>query len=147
MSDAAGRPAPRSLTAPAVALAAVGAATAYVAEVDPNRPGHYPTCPFLLVTGWWCPACGGLRCVHELTRGDLSAALHDNVLVVVSVVLATAFWVRWTYRAAHGRRSPVPGVSRRWLWGLIAVLVAFTVLRNLPSGSFLAPPSVPLSQL
>jgi hypothetical protein len=33
------------------------------------------------------------------------------------------------------------------LWGLIAVLVAFTVLRNLPAGSFLAPPSVPLSLL
>jgi hypothetical protein len=30
-------------------LAALGAiaATAVVATIDPNEPGHYPTCPFL----------------------------------------------------------------------------------------------------
>jgi hypothetical protein len=135
----------RTLTAPAVAFAAVAAATAYVGTVDPNRPGHYPVCPFLRLTGWWCPACGGLRCVHALTRGDLPAALHDNLLVVVSCTLAGLLWLRWTYRAAHGLRTPVAGPGRTWLWVLIAGLVAFTVLRNLPVGSFMAPPAVPLS--
>ena len=135
------------LVAPAVAFGAVAAATAYVAAVSPDRPGHYPVCPFLRVTGWWCPACGGLRCVHALTRGDLAAALHDNVLVVVCATLALLGWARWTYRAARGLRTPAPEPGRAWVWGLIVAVLAFTVLRNTPWGSLLAPPRVDLSAL
>jgi hypothetical protein len=137
-----GAGAPRRLAGPATAFAAVVAATAYVGAVDPNRPGHYPVCPFLRITGWWCPACGGLRCVHALTRGDLGAAVHDNVLAVLACGFAVLLWLRWSYRAARGLRTPTPEMGRSWAWVLVAVLLAFTVLRNLPAGALLAPPVV-----
>jgi hypothetical protein len=141
------RTAGRALVAPTVALGAVAAATGYVAAVSPDNPGHYPVCPFLRVTGWWCPACGGLRCVHALTRGDLAAALHDNVLVVLAAAFAVLCWARWTYRAAHGLRTPLPEPRRLQVWGLVAAVLLFTVLRNTPWGSLLAPPRVDLSAL
>jgi len=140
-------------------LAALGVAgTAYVAVVDPGRPGHYPGCPFLALTGWWCPACGGLRCVHALTRGDLAAAAHDNLLVLAGLVLAVPLWLRWTARVwlardavgqarerhappdGPGRRRPSPAALRTAAWLAAALVVAFTVLRNLPVGAALAPP-------
>ena len=31
-----------------------------VAVLDPNEPGHYPTCPFLRLTGLGVPGCGSL---------------------------------------------------------------------------------------
>lgn len=49
----------RRLARPLTALGAVALPTLYVASVDPNASGHYPTCPFLQATGWWCPGCGG----------------------------------------------------------------------------------------
>jgi hypothetical protein len=36
---------------PWTVLAGVAAVAGYVAAIDPNRPGHYPTCPFLALTG------------------------------------------------------------------------------------------------
>ena len=42
--------------------------------VDPNQPGHYPTDPFLAITGLYCPGCGTLRALHALARGDLLTA-------------------------------------------------------------------------
>ena len=130
--------APR-LTGPAAAFAVVAAATAYVAAVDPNHPGHYPVCPFLRITGWWCPACGGLRCVHALSRGELPTALHDNALAVAACLAAVALWLRWTWRTARGLRTPPPRVGARTAAGLVVLVLAFTVLRNLPLGSVLAP--------
>ena len=43
-----------------------------------TSPGHYPTCPFLAITGWYCPGCGSLRAVHDLLHGDLAGAVRPQ---------------------------------------------------------------------
>ncbi|MFC5911531.1 DUF2752 domain-containing protein [Streptacidiphilus monticola] len=130
---------PGGLAAPLAVAGAAAAAVAYVGAVDPGRPGHYPTCPFLLLTGWWCPGCGGLRAVHALTRGDVPAALHDNAFGVALLVALLLLWARWTRHAARGRPTPPLRLPRGLLIGVAVMAVAFTVLRNLPVGAFLAP--------
>lgn len=121
-----------------LSAAAAAAALASVAMVDPNEPGHYPTCPFLAVTGWFCPGCGSLRAAHALAHGDLREALARNPLMVVTVPALVVWWVVWLLRAARAR-------PRRWLapawtiWALFTVIVAFAVARNLPGAEFLAP--------
>ncbi|MCD0481579.1 DUF2752 domain-containing protein [Streptacidiphilus sp. ASG 303] len=135
-----GRPsAARRLAAPLAALVAVALPTLYVAAVDPNAPGRYPVCPFLQATGWWCPGCGGLRCVHALTHGHLTEALHDNLLAVLALSAAALLWLRWTAAAATGRPVRAPAPTRRHAVLLIAAAAAFTVVRNLPTGASLAP--------
>ncbi|MEZ0067615.1 hypothetical protein ABIA32_003630 [Streptacidiphilus sp. MAP12-20] len=129
----------RGLAAPLALLGATAVATAYVGAVDPNRPGHYPVCPFLRLTGWWCPACGGLRAVHALTRGDLAGALHDNSLGVAGCAFLAGFWALGAVRAARGLPRPGVRLGRPGIFLVLAVVVAFTILRNLPTGAFLAP--------
>lgn len=107
--------------------------------MDPNQPGHYPVCPFRQLTGWWCPGCGGLRCVHALTRGDLRTALHDNVLVLAACTAAVLVWARWTLRSARGQWTVFRGPGRTAAFALVAVVLGFTVLRNTSAGAFLAP--------
>ncbi|MFE0460377.1 DUF2752 domain-containing protein [Kitasatospora sp. NPDC058965] len=142
-STPAGAPAAlRRLARPFAALTAVALPTLYIGAVDPNRPGHYPTCPFLQATGWWCPGCGGLRCVHALTRGDLNGAIHDNLLAVVLFLVLGGLWLGWVRAALTGGRPPRPALGRTGTVVLLLVLVGFTVLRNLPAGASLAPPLV-----
>ena len=118
------------------AAALIGAG--YVSTVDPNVAGHYPTCPFLAITGWYCPGCGALRAVHALAHGDLTTALARNPLVVVALGYVVLGWVLWLHRTATGR-------ARRWLappwvlYGVLGVIVAFWVLRNVPGWTWLSP--------
>ncbi|WP_371482264.1 DUF2752 domain-containing protein [Kitasatospora sp. NBC_00315] len=129
----------RRLGRPLAALAALAVPTGYVASVDPNAPGHYPTCPFLRATGWWCPGCGGLRCVHALSRGDLFTALHDNALVVGLAAVVAVLWLSRVRSAVRGVRPPGLVIGGRRTVLLAVLLVLFTVLRNLPIGIGLAP--------
>lgn len=122
-----------------VAVAAAAAATvAYVGAVDPNEPGHYPTCPFLAVTGLFCPGCGSLRAVHALARGDVAAAASSNLLAVLAVLPLAVIWLAWVRRSWRGtaRDSVAPPLL---LWALLGLVVVFAVLRNLPVGAALAP--------
>jgi hypothetical protein len=128
----------RSLRAPLGTAVAAVAATAYVGLVDPNESGHYPTCPFLALTGYYCPGCGSLRAVHDLAHGHLTAALGRNVLTVVGIVLLAAIWVRWLRRQWEGRARTT--VAPAWaMYLMLGVALAFWLVRNLPVGAALAP--------
>ncbi|MFF8552246.1 DUF2752 domain-containing protein [Streptomyces sp. NPDC015501] len=141
-----GRPVPppvhpsrlRRLAVPAGILAAVAGAFAYVGAVDPNEAGHYPVCPLLRLTGILCPGCGGLRSAHAFVTGDLGAAFSANAIATAGYFLFAALWALWLVRAWRGRPLRIGLAPVHW-WAVGAVLAVFTVVRNLPFGSALAP--------
>ncbi len=126
------------LGVPAGILAAVAGAFAYVGAVDPNEPGHYPVCPLLRVMGLYCPGCGGLRSAHALVHGDVLTALHANALAVAGYLLFAVLWTVWVVRAARGQ-PPRIDLGPVTLWSLGALVLVFTVVRNLPFGGWLHP--------
>ncbi|MFF3456132.1 DUF2752 domain-containing protein [Streptomyces sp. NPDC002730] len=134
------RPAPlaRRLATPLATLAGVAAAFAYVGTVDPNEPGHYPVCPLFRFTGIYCPGCGGLRSAHAFIHGDLGTALGSNAVAVVGYAIFAAVWVMWLIRAVRGVPLRIT-LGPAWWWSLGGVLLIFSVVRNLPFGSALAP--------
>lgn len=128
----------RRLAGPAAAAALAAVVVGYVGAVDPNQAGHYPTCPFLFVTGFYCPGCGSLRAIHAMAHLDLLTAVDRNPLTVAAVPLLLWTWLRWTRRAAWGR-------ARTWaappwaVWSLLGVILGFWLLRNVPGLEWLAP--------
>jgi Protein of unknown function (DUF2752) len=122
-------------------LAGTGAvAVALLHFRDPHAHGAYGFCPFHVVTGWWCPACGGLRAVNDLTDGRVLASLHSNVLLLPFVATVAVFWthrawLRWTARQPHSTAV----FTRTSGLLTIAGVTIFTVLRNTPWGHWLAP--------
>src|SRR5690554_4125096 len=121
----------RRFAAPVLVSAALLAATAYTALANPYRPGFFPSCIFYAASGHWCPGCGGLRAVHELSHGDVAAALALNPIVVLAIIpLGVALVVAWFRAAARGAMAPdIP----TWLAITVpAGLLVFWVLRNVP---------------
>lgn len=106
---------------------------------DPHGSGSYGFCPSLVLTGFPCPGCGGLRAVNDLTHGDVAAALSSNLLVVALVATLAVAWIVWVGRRWRGRRGSMIVLTPRWGYVAIATLVVFGVLRNLPIGAGLAP--------
>src|SRR5690348_14832927 len=126
----------RRLIEPGLIGVAGAAGLILVAVVNPEEPGHYPTCPTLALTGFYCPGCGGLRAAHALTHGDVGLALHRNPLVVVLLPLATWAYLAWFRRRWLGRPATwYP--PNALLWGLLVVALVFGVLRNLPGFGWL----------
>jgi glucose-6-phosphate-specific signal transduction histidine kinase len=89
------------------------------------------SCPIHSLTGVFCPGCGSTRAARALLRGDLELAIHNNALLLISPVLVLAGVLISKYSK-----------NRIWLYLflslLLAVVIAFTVLRNQP-GSEIAP--------
>ncbi|MFG2962544.1 DUF2752 domain-containing protein [Streptomyces sp. NPDC048288] len=126
------------LAVPVSVLGAVVGAFAYVGTVDPNQPGHYPVCPLYRFTGLYCPGCGGLRSAHAFVHGDLLAALRDNAAGVVAYLAFAVVWTVWVVRAVRGRPARIV-LRPALMWTLGALVLVFTVVRNLPFGGWLHP--------
>jgi len=128
----------RALLQPLGVAAATLVVTGYVASVDPNAAGHYPTCPFLAITGWYCPGCGALRAVHALAHGDVITALARNPFAVIAIGYLVVAWVLWLDRTARGR--PIRWLAPPWvLYTVLGAVVLFGVLRNVPGWTWLSP--------
>ena len=111
-----------ALGAGALLVGALG----YVGLVDPHKPDSvFPICPFRLLTGWNCPACGGLRMVHDVLHGDLAAAISDNAFLLVGIPVL-AGWILLRRRSGNSLFS-APAVAT-----LMIATLAWTVVRNLP---------------
>jgi hypothetical protein len=128
----------RRMFEPVATIGGLALVTAALHVRDPHVQGSWGVCP-LAALGIYCPGCGGLRAVNDLTHGDVAAAASSNLAFVVLLpflVLGLTLWVRARWRGVPLRVDP--RVVARVTWAGFAVLMVFTVLRNLP-GSWLAP--------
>ena len=96
-------------------------------------------CPIHAVTGLYCPGCGVSRMCMALLRLDFKEAASWNlgIFTVLPAAVAVFFWQAVRYvRTGDARLQKWQDIL---IWGMIGWLVVFTILRNLPWFSFLAP--------
>lgn len=87
-------------------------------------------CLFHSVTGLYCAGCGMTRALHFIMEGRLYEALRMNPLGVLSAPFLTWAALAAIYRAALNR--PMPNVPSWAPWTILAVIILYTVARNLP---------------
>jgi hypothetical protein len=124
------------LVIPAFVLAAGAGAVLYF--FNPTQCHFYPFCLFYRTTGLLCPGCGGLRATHQLLHGHLVAAFHCNAVLVMSLPVVGWLAARLVVNKLKGRPASI-NVCPTWLWVGFALLLVFTIVRNLPCGRWLAP--------
>jgi len=111
---------------------------------DPETTALFPKCMFHEMTGLYCPGCGSTRALYCLLHGELRNAFRDNALVVLALPLLGAILLARAFR----RRPPVVATQSKlgWLGLLLAVIVVFGIVRNIPCRPFslLTPPQKPL---
>lgn len=127
----------RRLRYPAATAGAGVAALTTLYVLDPSERTVFFPCPFRLVTGLDCPLCGGLRMTHEFLHGHLAAAADHNLLALVALPVIVAVWGAWVLRRWRGT-SQAGGIPPRWVpLSMGLVLIAWTILRNLPVEPFM----------
>ncbi len=102
---------------------------------DPHQQGSWGLCPWLLLSGTYCPGCGGLRAVNDLSHGEVLAAASSNLAFVLSIPVLLGIWVRSLVHRWRGVVRPWPPARVNLAWTLaIGSIAVFTVARNLPYG-------------
>lgn len=127
------------MLAPAYVVGGLSLATLALHVRDPHESGSWGFCPSAAM-GWWCPGCGGLRAVNDLTHQRLADAVSSNLALVVAIPIAVAALAWWIACRWRGTDLRAPARTRLPALVVAIVLVAtFTVLRNTAAGAWLAP--------
>ena len=104
------------------------AAALYLKRHDPRDPRAWmPVCPVKLVTHLDCPACGGLRLVHDVLNGRIRAAADDNpFLLLCAPLLIFMTWRHWRAILNDEEMKMAPGI-----WPVVAgAAFAWMIVRN-----------------
>ena len=115
---------------------ALGAVACVVLLVAPPGSPHakwLPKCMFYQWTGLYCPGCGATRALSAMLHGDVKASLHNNLLLFPLLALLAVLIVK-------------PGVSlkRPVAVAIVAVILLFAILRNIPFAPFTYLAPIPL---
>jgi hypothetical protein len=144
MSVVLARPAPRvtrarRLVGPAATIGTLSLVTLALRLRDPHQHGSWGFCPSAAM-GVYCPGCGGLRAVNDLTHGQVGAAASSNLLLIAAMPVVVFLLGRWFLDVWTGRTRAHSARLAGWSTAVALVaMAAFTVARNLPVGAWLAP--------
>ena len=91
-----------------------------------------PPCGIRVLTGFYCPGCGGTRAVRALIQGKLITSFLYHPFVMYCTVIAGFFMISNTLQLIFGKHVKV-GMKYRdgYLYGSAAVLVINWILQNI----------------
>ena len=117
-------------------LLVLGMAACIVLLLVPPGSPHakwLPKCMFHHLTRLYCPGCGATRALSAMLHGDIKASLHNNLLLFPLLALIAFMIIK-------------PGISlkRPVAIAILAVVLLFTILRNIPVAPFTYLAPVPL---
>lgn len=107
--------------------------------IDARTSGFFPSCPFHKLTGLFCPGCGSQRAISSLLHLNLKQAVHYNILLVISLPLLA--YSAYVHVVSAVRKQPLYQPlfhSPVFVKLILALVVVFSVLRNIPVYPFTA---------
>jgi hypothetical protein len=100
--------------------------------VNPSLQGHPIQCPWRVLTGTLCPACGFQRALNALVHGNIAQAFSYNYFFILSVPYALAAvlvsWYNIGHRLDGLKRIVFHPVT---LKSYVILFIAWWVIRNL----------------
>jgi len=93
---------------------------------------HLWPCLFHLLTGYYCPGCGGTRAVQALLAGNLLRSFWYHPFVLYTTVVCGWFMVSQTIERISGGRIKIGMHFREiYMWIAIAIIAVNCLVKNL----------------
>lgn len=104
---------------------------------NPEETSIFGFCLLHKVTGLHCPGCGALRAAHALLNARFAKAISCNALLVAALPwLLYEAVVLYLVRQGRRRLPSLLATPKGLLW-ILAALIVFGALRNLPWPPFI----------
>ncbi len=97
----------------------------------PGLSEKLPPCLFLVLTGFYCPGCGGTRAVSALMHGKVLASLIYHPFVLYTAVVGGWFMISHTIQKLSKGRIAI-GMKYRdiYLWIALGLVAVNFVVKN-----------------
>ncbi len=90
-----------------------------------------PPCAFHVVTGLYCPGCGGTRAVFALLRGKILRSVYFHPVVLYTAAVGGWFMISQTIeRLSRGKLKIGLNFRTVYLWIALILIVANFVIKN-----------------
>ena len=89
-------------------------------------------CVFYMLTGYFCPGCGGTRSFRALLSGKLIVCAVDFPMIFYAAVVFAWFMISQTIDRISGHRIPI-GMRYRdtWVYASLVIVMIHVVVKNL----------------
>lgn len=99
---------------------------------NPSGNIYFPKCPFREMTRLKCPGCGSQRAVHYLLNFDISNAITENSILVLSIPYILTGLVfdslkRTNESILRWRRKLF---GKKAIFVILTLIISFWILRN-----------------
>ena len=98
---------------------------------NPESSIWFPKCPFYIITGYQCPACGLQRAAYQLLHLNLIEALRYNPFLVISIpyalLVVIASWLDFRYQYDKLKRVCLHPITVKTY---IIMFVCWWIIRN-----------------
>lgn len=101
-----------------------------IANLLADSSKYLPPCFSYTFLRVYCPGCGATRSVLALLDGNILLSIRQNPLVVFSILLYIWLYIELLFRLFF-EKPPFTILKDKFLWWFLAVLVVWTVLRNI----------------
>lgn len=93
---------------------------------------RFPPCPFHLLTGCYCPGCGGTRAVTELLNGHILRSFCYHPIVLYGLAVYVCFMITQTIERISRHTIPV-GMRYRniYVWAAAGIVMINFVIKNI----------------
>ena len=99
---------------------------------NPARSILFPPCPFHALTGLYCPGCGSLRAVHQLSHGNLGSAFGLNPLMIILLPFMGYAFISYATITFGKQRLAIITAPAYLGWLMLIVIVLYGIFRNIP---------------
>jgi hypothetical protein len=112
-------------------LAGITLAAVLLRFFPPGSYAIYPRCPVYALLHIQCPGCGITRALAALLSGRIHEAFHLDPLAIIGMPFLLLFLGKCYVNAVRAQEFVFPDFPQAWLRVCLAVIVVFTIVRNL----------------
>lgn len=97
---------------------------------DPTNAQLAPKCPFKLLTGLDCPACGNQRSLHSLLHGDILKAIMLNPFLYIALPFMGILVYVTIVDKNNSTRLRAVMFHKYSIYSYIAIFIVWWIFRN-----------------